>query len=480
MPPGAKYYLPGVKEWVCLDMSPETFEAQFVEVSVGMPTISSISSVKLGWELFVADVSLAKQVLARKKEFTKPTEMTKKITIFGDSLASVEGADWNRHRRCTAVAFSDNINQIVWYESCKQAANTLTGFRSETQVSNTQDEMSRIGFVVLLKACMGLEGDTETAENEKHDLDINGGKQHLKLLLDMIPASPKFNLRFLQEPSNQFIYNLKGLGSFLNDLMNYRRNHPRSEPDLLSALLGFREANILTDQEIKGNIFLFLFAGQETTANTLLYILYLLAIFPEWQHWATEELDHIFMGLPPHEIPTLQEAFPRINRLKAIMYETLRLYGPVTTNFRKTSQTAHLPHKKELVIPENIQVNMLLPALHTNPNYWGQHSLSWNPDRWIRKCSNNTKEELDSNKINDLLAWAEGPRICPGKKFSQVEIIAVLVTLLRSASVHISPGPGENIQESRIKALHVVQQSKSLLTLHIPEPETVKLVWKSR
>ena len=49
----------------------------------------------------------------------------------------------------------------------------------------------------------------------------------------------------------------------------------------------------LTDDEIKGNIFIFNLAGHDTTANTLAYAISLLAIHPEYQTWLAEELDHV-------------------------------------------------------------------------------------------------------------------------------------------------------------------------------------------
>ncbi|OKO99256.1 hypothetical protein PENSUB_8643 [Penicillium subrubescens] len=49
-----------------------------------------------------------------------------------------------------------------------------------------------------------------------------------------------------------------------------------------------------------------MFAGHETTANTLVYIIYLLAIFPDWQTWAIHEIDEIFSGMPLEDGITYQ------------------------------------------------------------------------------------------------------------------------------------------------------------------------------
>jgi cytochrome P450 len=62
-----------------------------------------------------------------------------------------------------------------------------------------------------------------------------------------------------------------------------------------------------------------MFAGHETTANTLVYMIYLLAIFPEWQTWAIQEIDEIFSGVPLDKGISYKDIINRLTRVKAIM-----------------------------------------------------------------------------------------------------------------------------------------------------------------
>lgn len=127
-----------------------------------------------------------------------------------------------------------------------------------------------------------------------------------------------------------------------------------------------------------------------------------------------------------------------------------------------------------ITIPANTLVNIHNPALHTHPDYWGSDALSWKPDRWLND------ENIDSDKVDHLFAWAEGPRACPGRKFSQLEIFAVLVTLLHQARVQIVPRPGVSLEDAQMEALGVLQNSRSLLTLHIEQPEAIHIRWCPR
>ena len=76
---------------------------------------------------------------------------------------------------------------------------------------------------------------------------------------------------------------------------------------------------MLSDEEIESNLFLFMFAGHETTANTLVYMIYLLAIFPERQTWVVQEIDEIFSEVPLDNEISYKVFFNRLTRLKAVM-----------------------------------------------------------------------------------------------------------------------------------------------------------------
>ena len=59
-----------------------------------------------------------------------------------------------------------------------------------------------------------------------------------------------------------------------------------------------KKASTLTDQEVVGNARLVLLAGYETTANTLAYTSYLLAINPDIQDKLQSEIDSYFDDKP--------------------------------------------------------------------------------------------------------------------------------------------------------------------------------------
>ncbi|KAF2791876.1 hypothetical protein K505DRAFT_247935, partial [Melanomma pulvis-pyrius CBS 109.77] len=71
-------------------------------------------------------------------------------------------------------------------------------------------------------------------------------------------------------------------------------------------------------------------------------------------------------------------------------------------------------------------------ALHSLPRYWGEDGLEWNPSRWIQTKPGNgpvhDREHIVMPEYGAYIPWGEGMRTCPGKKFSQVEHVAVIAS----------------------------------------------------
>lgn len=176
----------------------------------------------------------------------------------------------------------------------------------------------------------------------------------------------------------------------------------------------------------------------------------------------------------------------------ANQYETLRLYGsivfiPKSTGFHSQSlvvgDTTH-------VLPLNTAININVQALHTDPQTWGTDALKWRPSRWLRASSSAlgsdddhtsvmAKETFVEPKAGTFIPWADGPRECVGRKFSQVEFVAVLASLFRQHRVRPVLKNGENEENGKRALVHMVDESAiSAITLQMLEPRSRSLRWE--
>lgn len=115
--------------------------------------------------------------------------------------------------------------------------------------------------------------------------------------------------------------------------------------------------------------------------------------------------------------------------------ETLRLYTPVTIAKSTGKEARKLRYRdKDIMLPENTLVIPNHIELHTHPKYRGEGSLEWGPSRLIHAKDPNESlrnETIMTPQKGSFVAWSEGVRICPGKKFSQVEFVASIAGLFR-------------------------------------------------
>ncbi len=166
-----------------------------------------------------------------------------------------------------------------------------------------------------------------------------------------------------------------------------------------------------------------------------------------------------------------------------MQYETLRLYGPVLMVPKHTgdSPTTLSIQGKTYKLPPNVFTITNILAISTLPSSWGPDSLTWKPERWIINSSpvaNIETEEMFQPALGSFIPWASGPRICPGKRFAQVEFVAVLARLFRRHQVKPVLEAGETVEEANARILAVAEDSYLNITLQMRHPEKAKLAWE--
>lgn len=291
-------------------------------------------------EVIVADPQAAHAVLARRKDYIKPAVMYEQLNVFGPNLNSVEGEDWQRHRRLTAPSFNEKTSSLVWDEASRQARDMVASWsrKGSEGTKDTVGDTATLALHVLTSAGFGVAysfGQGVQSLSQGHAMTY---KDSLSLCLQNIITFSIFPKRFL---SLKFLPSkLRTLGKAAHEFQRYMEEtlaHERSSAsdrqsgsgNLASALVqasedakksmveGKKIKVGLSDDEIFGNIFAYNLAGHETTANTVATALVLLAAHPQYQDWLTEEIDSV-VGTS-REAWQYEKAFPNLHRCLAVM-----------------------------------------------------------------------------------------------------------------------------------------------------------------
>lgn len=450
-------------------------------------------------ELYIAEGEAIDTIVSRRKDFPKPVDlMYKPLEVFGKNVDTVEGEEWQRHRKITTPPFNERNSSLVWKESLRQAGDMIDEWSAhrEEGVNTTSDDTMTLALHVLTSAGFGTSYSFKTGEAILPAGHTMSYRDALNTVLRGIIAvfvfpHAVFSLPFAPKSARRLGTAIREFQAYMAEMVAKERlmisKRDPGTGNLMSSLVRASDQakeNALTDDEIFGNTFIYNLAGHETTANTLAYAINLLAVFPGCQDWLYEELKTVLEDPNSTSAPDYEVIFPKLKRCLAVMYETLRLYGPITTLPKYTNDKSQLLtiNNKQHLIPPNTIIHLNQSAVHTLPKYWGPNSLTWQPSRWISTPSNTSSETLKEppGGKGTYIPWAEGPRICPGKKFAQVEFVAVLATLFRRWKVRPKLRRGESGEEARERVLGVVRDSEVVITLQMRRPGSVGLVWEER
>ncbi|KAK7458143.1 hypothetical protein VKT23_010051 [Stygiomarasmius scandens] len=193
----------------------------------------------------------------------------------------------------------------------------------------------------------------------------------------------------------------------------------------------------LDEKEAIAQMSTLIFAAMDTTSNALSRILHLLSTHPDVQDKLRQEL------LEARRVngELLYDALVELPFLDAICRETLRLYPPFPQLDRVTTQDTVIPLSHpiigldgdkiaELALPKGTTVLLSFINSNCNPVIWGPDALEWKPERWLSPLPQAVIDAHLPGVYSHLMTFGAGSRSCIGFKFSQLEMKAVLFTLV--------------------------------------------------
>ncbi|KAF1833939.1 cytochrome P450 [Decorospora gaudefroyi] len=466
-----------------------------------------------GLQLVVADARVAYDILQRRTDFRRNMEEMAIMNVYGKNLVTTDDQEWRRHRKMTGVTFTEKNNELVWKQSLIQGKGMLKYWteRCQMPIRSVQQDSKILTLNVLAAALFNklysFEGPVDAKEtrhkaDESADLYRASLSTILRCIIEIFIVGEK-RLQAWWTPKSwkaagEAIINFR---SYVVGLMEEERaymkqgqtDHQHLVARLVRALDAAEKASEtegadavnMTHEEIVSNLFVYAVAGNDTTAITLTNLIIHMASNQESQDWISEELNHYLPSSDPESWS--YDTFKKLKRCNAVIMETLRLCHPLSQLVKTTGPTPQplTINTKTYIIPPETSVHCTLAAMHSLRKYWGPNPLAWNPKQHITTTTTTTTfeaEVLASDTSDHFMPWAWGQRACPGKRFSQVELVAVLATLFRDWRVDVEPEEGEGVEEARRRAwvgsLVVDHQGKMLHEML--DSQQVGLVWVRR
>ena len=391
--------------------------------------------------IMTQEVEIIRSVMVKNFDSFVDKHYVSRLLGIVEGIPMMTGDQWRRVRRILTPTFSIKklrMMQSLIEESCTRLRNKLVA------VSDTDSSINvcrwfgiftmEVIFATAFSRDIHLDSDKEhplmkaaTDYFKSYQLGSSLSPEKLKIFMSHFSWSEpilKYLIRitkidqdwkFLEEAALQLI----------EDRRNTMTTVGSTAQDLLQLMLEAHDENAetksnayLNNEEIVASIVTFIVAGYETARNALSYTAYLLALNPTIQDKLIREINEYYETNPDC---TLYDAAENIEYVTMVLYESMRLFPPISETTRECNQTCAVTN--ELIVEEGTVINIPIYVLHHNAEYWS------NPNKFDPERFNPHNEK--SYPTFAYLPFGEGPRQCIAKNFSLMEAKMVLVTILK-------------------------------------------------
>lgn len=374
-------------------------------------------------------------------------DMGLQVGLFG-----ANGEVWKRQRRMVMAGFDPAHVKEYFPALCKVVG------RLESRWAKSLGES-----IDLQADLMRFTVDAITGLAFGHDVNtLESGDDVIQRHLDKIfPAVFRRNLavfkywEFIRLPSDRALdRSVIAVNAAIERFIVSARTRIQQQPALRDKPSNLLEAMInaadqgdsgLTDADVAGNVLTMLLAGEDTTANSIAWVLALLwnnqAVLKKLRDEVRSHFDQqADQAAPaPYSIEKLNE----LDYLDACINESMRL--------KPVAPVLPLQAARDTVIDDiEIPANTIIFGLFRRDSMDDKHlpnAAQFDPERWLMQNAQPGDSGINSVKRISM-PFGAGPRICPGRYLALLEMkIALAMLFSRFDIVDISTPDGKEAQE---------------------------------
>ncbi|KAF1319137.1 Cytochrome p450, partial [Globisporangium splendens] len=324
--------------------------------------------------------------------------------VFGQGILNSDGEEWYFHRKTASNLFSLQMMKDVMHEAVREKlkvfCDVLSSYESEqhptslksTMIHFTSDVFGKIGFGVDLDCLQtGLLG-----------------KHHLSMI-------------------DSFIYRI------VNEVAANKTAATSDTPpkNLISLFLNsevndVKETSFESEAHlIRDTIVNFIFAGKDTTSQSMSFFIVVMNRYPNVLAKIREELHAKLPGLMHAEGEILsREELAQLTYLEGAIRENLRLNPSVSWGSRQANADTVLSDSTP--ITKGARIGLAIYAAGRKTSIWDEDALEFKPERWIDASTG----KLIVVSPFRFASFFAGPLQCIGMKFAMMEMKTTLAVLL--------------------------------------------------
>ncbi|XP_018393738.1 PREDICTED: uncharacterized protein LOC108772664 [Cyphomyrmex costatus] len=203
--------------------------------------------------------------------------------------------------------------------------------------------------------------------------------------------------------------NLKNLSNDISaEFVAEKIGTQRKRLAMLDLLIAASREGLMTESDIREEVDTFTFAGHDTTATGLSFLLALLAEHKDIQDRVRNEIDSAMQENDEKISMKLLQQLPYLERC---IKEALRLYPSAPFIIRVSGEDVKL---QSYLVPAGTNIVINIYDVNRNPNFW-PNSEVFDPDRFLPEKNRNRHPY-------SFITFSAGPRNCIGQRFAMLEM----------------------------------------------------------
>jgi len=350
-------------------------------------------------------------------------EMGLKPGVFG-----ANGDDWRRQRRMVMASF-DPAHVRHYFPALQKVAERLVGRWQAAARGGAAIELQPdlMRYTVDTIAGLAFGAEVNTLESDGDVIQQHLDKIFPALVRRMLAPLPTWRL-LPSRADRELKHGVEAVNVAVSQFIADARGRMAADPALRSHPTNLLEAMIaaadqpgsgITDLQVAGNVFTMLLAGEDTTANTIAWMIDLLWRHPAALQRATDEVRGL---LGDSRCPSFEQ-LAQLDFVEGCAHETMRL-KPVAPIL--ALQAERETEVGDVLVPTGTVVINLMRVDSVSDDHLPGAS-AFEPQRWLAE---GPAGAVAGQAKRISMPFGAGPRICPGRYLALLEMKMAMAQLL--------------------------------------------------
>ncbi len=369
------------------------------------------------WIFAVANPeTIAAMLRDRPDNFRRNTRLTQIANEMGfNGLFSAEGEAWRRQRPMVMASFDPGHTKSYFPALVKVTQRFARRWQRAAAAGEAIDlQADLMRYTVDVTAGLAFGTDINTLESDAEVIQTHLDKVFPSLFRRLFSPFPLISWLQDRGTGRHLAALQRAVAGFIAQARARMEANPqlRTRPtNLIEAMIAARDNpnSGVNDADVAGNVLTMLLAGEDTTANTLAWMIYLLSRHPEALARLREEVSRIDAER--------YEALAALPFVDACINETMRLKPVAPIIMLQPTRDTQVGGFE---VPKGQLIMCLMRAGATDEHRFPD-AQSFAPERWLSTNANSPKRVT--------MPFGAGPRLCPGRYLALLEMKMVTAML---------------------------------------------------